>query len=979
MKNNYFKRIPVILLIFVFLVSWMTVPVYAGSFGTISGYVWLDSNKDGKMDSSEPKISGIAIEITNNGGHEWDGLSSVNGYYSYDAFNNGNHIVNVDLVALERNGYRITKLGGDSKINPNTGKSDSIKPENTSINIGLIRIDTNTTTTSKPISKLFLNKTVDKNQWAQDDEFVMNYTIQPQDIPQDLVPAELYQKNGADISLVVDTSGSMAWNLDGNSISNVYGYFEDTNGSLLRLYNGNFSFYGTTNGNDKIYLYYQGNYYGNYNIKTDTNGKYVKYQSNKYYIDFSKKYIYGYKAEQSRMDIVKVAAKNFVNKFSNNSNVNIGLVDYDSYVKSVSTLYSNIKQFSELNGDSGIIKSLDTAGGTNIGDGLRRSYYQLGSNSSSDRKKYMVLLTDGEPTYWSYYFKNYTDFKQDNYTGLTDQRNNYNDNYYYNYYDPNYNNYFGITGGGNNDDDGNSLQYAKDIASMISQNKSITPFMIAFSKDATNNKLADISNVASNGQPGFYKEATTSDDLNEIYDKIAQSIMSDLTIYGLQLEETFPDGISITEMSNGLKLDPNNSQRIIGDIGNVNYKLDKVNKIFKAEPITFWVKLKGTKLGDYILGKDLSGNSTSFVNYKDIDGKLISPAPSFPSININIFDNEPPKIDATLNNSVNGTYGLSINVNKPSNIIVRTSNNLDINDNIVTSQDNTNGTVLDNPDNENIYKYNLEFQPTSLNATLNNLYIEAIDKDGRKTLETVPLIKSTSLVEGSLLRINLETESNTRTDKILINDNVVIGDKVTDNGKYSCTTNNFKDGNNVIKITVTNGYNNSAVFTFNTNLNPIINDGIFINGTIQNWYKIVKTIPSDFAIEFTTSGDPIVKLYLDKNISYLECTLYKISDDNVVSSPITDGIKLYKDASIPLSKIVNGVQKFNASNFTDLASSKVITVVLPKSDTNSNHYLLKYRMITNVIPSNKILSNSIEVNGYKKDISIGVEDLPKLQ
>lgn len=1017
MKNNYLRRLPVLLLVFVFLVSWMTVPVYAdkpnnsggngNDKGVISGYVWLDSNEDGKMDLSESKIDGIDIEITNNGGHAWGGPSSLYGYYSYNAFNNGNHIVSVDLTKLKAKGYRITKLGGDSKIDPNTGKSDSVKPENKTMNIGLIKIDNNTTTTSQPISKLFLNKTVDKNQLAQNEEFVMNYTIQPQDIPQDLVPSELYQKNGADISLVVDTSGSMAWNLEGDTdwqgepiYKYIDSYIENNNGQYYKLSKDSKYGYGmyktkrvnigkwwNTNYVTKAYIYFDYELdsftiNSNYEIFTDTNGKrYIGTNNNKFYVDLTQKYSKTSVKEQSRMDIVKKAAKNFVNKFNDYSNVKIGLVDYDSYVKSVSTLYTNSNKFSEVNGNNMLIDSLDTSGGTNIGDGLRGSYYQLSSDSSVDRKKYVVLLTDGEPTFWSYYFKNYNDYKYNNFTEVLDKRSNYIDEsygnkYYYNHcYDPNYSNSFDITGGGNNDNDGNSLKYAKDIASMISQNKSITPFMIAFSKDATSNKLADISNVANNGQPGFYKEATTADDLNEIYAKIAESIMSDLTIYGLQLQETFPDGISIAEMSNGLKLDPNNSQRIIGDIGNVNYTLDKENRIFKAEPITFWVKLQGTKLGDYVLGQDSSGNSTSFVTYKDIDGNIVNPSPSFPPININIYDNEPPKIDATLNNGENNAYDLDIDVNKPSKIILRSSNNGDI----IASQDNTNDAIVDNPDNENIYKHNLQFSLNSSNILEKDIYIEAIDKDGKKTVETVPLINSTSEMVGSLLRINLQTELNTRVNEILVNNNVATSDKVTDNGNYSCTTDEFNDGNNVIKITVTNGYNNSAIFTFNSNLNPIINHGMFVNDKIQIIYKVVRGIPSDFAIDFITSGDPIVKLYLDKDISYIECTLYKVSDDNVLGLPITDGIKLYDDASSPLSKVVNGIQKFNISDFQNPDSNKVITVGLPKSDTNSNHYLLKYKIATKIIPDNKTLSNSIEINAHKIDFNIDVVDLPKLQ
>lgn len=186
----------------------MAIPAYAGNFGTISGYVWLDSNGNGIMDTGEPKVSGIDITITNKGGHPWGTPSDSNGYYIYNAFNNGYHIVSVDLQKLQSKGYKLTKMGGDSKINPSSGKSNSIKPSNDGMNIGLIKSD-NTPPTGNITSNItgWTNNNVILTCIGSDSESGVNSIQKPDGT----------WVTGATATYTVTSNGNYSFNIKDNS------------------------------------------------------------------------------------------------------------------------------------------------------------------------------------------------------------------------------------------------------------------------------------------------------------------------------------------------------------------------------------------------------------------------------------------------------------------------------------------------------------------------------------------------------------------------------------------------------------------------------------------------------------------------------------------------------------------------------------------------------------------------------------------
>jgi len=92
----------------------------------------------------------------------------------------------------------------------------------------------------------------------------------------------------------------------------------------------------------------------------------------------------------------------FLNKLSGKNRVKVGLITYDDIARQKQSLTSNLNQVKNQ------INNLAANGGTNIGDGLRLAYYRLTDTVSTEHnpiEKYLILLTDGEPTYHSTYNK----------------------------------------------------------------------------------------------------------------------------------------------------------------------------------------------------------------------------------------------------------------------------------------------------------------------------------------------------------------------------------------------------------------------------------------------------------------------------------------------------------------------------------------------------------------------------------------------
>jgi hypothetical protein len=214
----------------------------------------------------------------------------------------------------------------------------------------------------------------------------------------------------------------------------------------------------------------------------------------------------------------------------------------------------------------------------------------------------MVFLTDGEPTVYTKGTS--TIYKLDDGTGTS------------------------------SNSESHGLIYANTIAQRLNTaTPSIKSYYIAFST-AGANKLNEISNNTTNST---YKVALTANDLTTIYNDIADQIISYSPIDDIYFEETFPKGITIVEKPTG---STEVGQTIKWNIPPIAYKLNTAKTPYIADPISFTVKVKAGKSGDYTVGTI----GEAYIEYTDLDG-VTKTRKNFTTAYLNVHEVNPPVIN----------------------------------------------------------------------------------------------------------------------------------------------------------------------------------------------------------------------------------------------------------------------------------------------------------------------------------------------
>ncbi|SHH03366.1 PA14 domain-containing protein [Tepidibacter thalassicus DSM 15285] len=757
-----------------------------------------------------------------------------------------------------------------------------------------------------PKAPINMVKEVEKNQFLLNEEFTINYKIQPQPIPSENILPESYLKD-KEIVLVMDTSGSMAWDIERGGGS---GYTWDNNGNKVHYY--------LDSKGDIIY-------YRRHKIKYDL----YKQGNEVYYKDYVGNII------KPRITIAKKAAKNFVEKFKGNEKVKIALVPYDSYAKDVTFNNGDFANLSDENQYQQLINkinSLQPDGGTNIGDGLRKAYYKF-SNSNQNTRKYVILMTDGEPTFHSYIVKKF-DWGDGS--------------YYYDYY-LGYGSHYYIDGGGNYTTD-EDREYANKVAKdlILNGEHKIDSFMIAFSNDADKNELKNIANSAK----GYYKEAIDGNALDEVYQKLAKQIQSDLPIRGINFKEIFPQGINIVSASKGLKID---GQTVTGDIGSISYRLNKQTNQFEAEPFEFFIKVKPTKTGDYTLGKCGNDDSTSYIDYEDIDGS--DGHKEFPGVDISVYEKQPPDISANLKNhkTDNDKYNLDLTIDEPAKIEIFNADRYLI-------------WKKDREKNSNQYPKTFSIDINKSDVNGNYITIKAQDKFDNVVEETVPLIKlkpieiksyAHEIIKGIL---DIETQKNSTITSVKINGiEVIKNDVLTNNGEYRLEEVDLKENDNEIEISVKNYIGNTATLKFNRNIEvqePIeVELGILVNKEFkkESQINLVKGYSLNLAISI-------------KNIKNQEVVL-EIGDKNSIEV-----------SEIEVYEAVYDEDKISIGNKVDAKINKqTYKIILPKVD-NYKHYIIVYKTKAKIDAKIGSVVNKIKIdNNLMTSSVINIVELPNLE
>jgi uncharacterized protein YjdB len=246
-----------------------------------------------------------------------------------------------------------------------------------------------------------------------------------------------------------------------------------------------------------------------------------------------------------RIDILKDAAIAFIQKFNNpESNTKIGIITYSTdanhdgaQLLDVYTNYNTL--YNKING-------LSAGGGTNIGDGMRRGYYLLGSGTA-EAKKYMLIMTDGIPTFRTVNFwYEESELMYDMNTVKIDDGNvpYISSHPYWSYISKL------IAGPGSSDDsEGSCLNYGVTIGNIM-KNNAVESFVIGFSGGTSEDRLETLANACGSNETEegkhFY-QADTENAINEIYESIADIIVSEIPIPDNELSVLLPEGISFSE------------------------------------------------------------------------------------------------------------------------------------------------------------------------------------------------------------------------------------------------------------------------------------------------------------------------------------------------------------------------------------------------------------------------------------------------
>lgn len=340
-----------------------------------------------------------------------------------------------------------------------------------------------------------------------------------------------------------------------------------------------------------------------------------------------------------RIEALKTAAQNFINKFSNMDNVKIGIANYStkanyndlsleltSSKSGNSTLINKIKSYKRSTYNQWGYKTNDgnIEGGTNIGDGIRYALNTL-NNGSSTAKKYVVLMSDGEPTFYMY------NSSGDKYlwTAYDYYGYSYHGSLYHNLYSYGYttqltnSNNPRVGGYGNGDSDERSLEYASKMAQAI-KDKKYSSYSIAYSSGASADKMLKLANDSG----GKKYDALNSTAIDQVYSEIADQIKSAYVVEGVKFNFTLPSNIEYTGSTAELTIDGSNYTQ---QLPNISYKLDTTTtpNRYIADPFYISFKFKATKSGSYT---NLGSNWT--VTYSDVNGNPVSE--NIPSINYTV-------------------------------------------------------------------------------------------------------------------------------------------------------------------------------------------------------------------------------------------------------------------------------------------------------------------------------------------------------
>lgn len=308
----------------------------------------------------------------------------------------------------------------------------------------------------------------------------------------------------------------------------------------------------------------------------------------------------------TRIAELKKAAKSFIDTMKDVPNLKIGIIKYASDA----TIVSDLKSASDLSLTTAI-NGLNANGGTNIREGLRKATYLL-NKGNSNANKTVVLMTDGNPTYYSKY----------------DQLDDTDPTPY----------------GTGNSTTSETMTYTKNLAKDQIGSRQYNAYSIGYGLDTSGSTYlkqihAAMKNLSTNTdlseKDGFFSKSDGS--ITEIFNQIAENIKNSYELKEVSLDIDFNQSFKLNIGGSVIKVGNILYERTSND--EYTRKTGKV--IYHAEPVNFSFMVKGSQVGQ--LQSILDNIDINFLFEKE--NITVS---SNVDVKVDIISNELPNISARL-------------------------------------------------------------------------------------------------------------------------------------------------------------------------------------------------------------------------------------------------------------------------------------------------------------------------------------------
>jgi hypothetical protein len=319
---------------------------------------------------------------------------------------------------------------------------------------------------------------------------------------------------------------------------------------------------------------------------------------------------------ETKIQALKDAAKKFIQDFSNEENLKIGIVSYE-YEATIDSPLLDVKTNNKNLQD--IIDRISPDGGTNPGDGIRKAGYLLKNSGDESSNKTIVFMSDGLPTGYTTYSRSHN-----YYLPLDNETPRVRGSEYY------------------------GKDYALEIGDIIKNKfKNSNIFTIGYGLDRDGNStMRDIHESMGGMSENFYE---SSNNIGDIFNKISDDIKKQYKIEDQKLD---------------LNLD--SSVQLVSDIkyGDIVYTRQE-DGWYTANPVQIKFKMRCNKKGTI----DIVKEGSSF-KYKDIFGNEVNV--DIPPLSIHIGTNSKVTIKVRDSSGViDNTYDSSDNVGKRYDKIIK--------------------------------------------------------------------------------------------------------------------------------------------------------------------------------------------------------------------------------------------------------------------------------------------------------------------